>query len=529
MSLHLTAPPSERTVCRNPATGEVLGHSPLTPVAELKQIIATARTSQKSWARLTVKQRVKHMLLVRDYISQNYEEIADVIAQDNGKTRVDALSAEVMTAVMSVDYYAKRAQKFLKARHLGPGNIMLANKISKIVRVPYGVIGIISPWNYPFAIPFSEVVMGLLAGNAVILKTATQTQMVGLKLEECFKAAQLPKGIFTHVNIPGRLAGSAFLKNGIDKLLFTGSVAVGKQLMKEASETLTPLVLELGGNDAMLVCEDADLYRAASGAVWAGLSNCGQSCGGVERIYVHEKVYESFLKYLKTKVETLRVGIDLDFNVDLGVMTTARQVQTVKRHLEEALSKGAVVYARSAQPPGDGSGHILPAYVLTDVHHDMLVMRAETFGPLLGVMKVKNMDEAVALANDSDLGLSGSVWSKNRKYAEKLGRRIMAGVITINDHLVSHGLAETPWGGFKASGIGRTHGAIGFDEMTQPQVIVHDVLPFARQNMWWHPHGKNIFRGLSGVVDCLYGRSVSERIKGLWHLLKIVPRYFTTR
>ncbi len=529
MSLHQTAPSPERTVCRSPASGEILGHASLTPVAELEQIIAAARISQKSWSNLPVKQRVKHLLRVRDYISQNAEKIAEVIAKDNGKTRVDALSTEVLPAVMSVDYYAKRAQKFLKDRQIVPGNIMLANKISKIVRVPYGVIGVISPWNYPFAIPFSEVVMGLLAGNAVVLKVATETQMVGHKLEECFKAAKLPDGIFSHVNIPGRLAGSAFLKSNIDKIFFTGSVAVGKQLMKEASDTLTPLVLELGGNDAMLVCEDADLHRAACGAVWAGLSNCGQSCGGVERIYVHTKVYESFLNCLKTKVEALRVGIDLDFNVDLGVMTTERQVQTVKRHLEEALSKGAVVYARSAQPPGDGSGHSLPAYVLTDVHHDMLVMREETFGPLLGVMKVKDMDEAVALANDSDLGLTGSVWSENRKYAEKLGRRIMAGVITINDHLMSQGLAETPWGGFKTSGIGRTHGAIGFDEMTQPQVIVHDVLPFARQNMWWHPHGKNIFQGLSGVVNCLYSRSVSKRLKGLWHLLKIVPRYFTTR
>ncbi len=529
MRLHTTVPSPERTVCRSPASGKILGHSSQTPVAELKQIIATARTSQKSWANLPVKQRVKHLLRVRDYISQNAEEIAEVISQDNGKTRVDALSTEVLSAVMSVDYYAKRAQKFLKDRHVMPGNIMLANKISKIIRIPYGVIGIISPWNYPFAIPFSEVVMALLAGNAVILKTATETQMVGLKLEECFKAAQLPKGVFTYANIPGRLAGSAFLKNGVDKLLFTGSVAVGKQLMKEASETLTPLVLELGGNDAMLVCEDADLHRAASGAVWAGLSNCGQSCGGVERIYVHEKVYEAFLKRLKTHVESLRVGIDLDFNVDLGVMTTERQVQAVKRHLEDALSKGAEIYARSVQPVDDGSGHILPAYVLTDVHHDMRVMREETFGPVLGVMKVKDMDEAVALANDSDLGLTGSVWSKNRKYAEKLGRRIMAGVITINDHLMSQGLAETPWGGFKNSGIGRTHGAIGFDEMTQPQVIIHDILPFARRNMWWHPHDEKLFRGLSGGGDCLYGRSVSERIKGLWHLLKIVPRYFTTR
>lgn len=524
-----SVPSREHTVCRNPATGEILGHSPLTPVDELKKIIEKARIVQKSWARLTIGGRVRYMYRVRDYIAQNAEEIAEVISRDNGKTRVDALSAEVLPAVMGVNYYAKQAKKLLKDRHITPGNLLMSNKLSKILRVPYGVIGVISPWNYPFSIPFSEVVMGLLAGNAVILKVATETQMVGRKLEECFSAAGLPEGIFTYVNIPGRLAGSAFLKSGIDKLFFTGSVTVGKQLMCEAGETLTPLVLELGGNDAMLVCEEADLHRAASGAVWGGLSNCGQSCGGVERIYVHEKVYDPFLALLKKKVEALRIGHDKDFNVDLGVITTQRQVATVKRHLEDALAKGAVAFARSSQHEGNGSGHILPAYVLTDVHHDMLVMREETFGPILGVMKVKDMDEAVALANDSDLGLSGSVWSKNRKYAEKLARQIQAGVVMINDHLMSHGLAETPWGGFKLSGLGRTHGAIGFDEMTQSQVIVNDIMPFVRQNMWWHPHGKKIFQGLSGLIKFRYGKSFPRRLQGLWSLLKIVPRYFMTQ
>lgn len=371
--------------------------------------------------------------------------------------------------------------------------------------------------------------MALLAGNAVVLKTASETQMVGRELEECFLAAELPEGIFSYVNIPGRLAGTAFLKNGIAKLFFTGSVAVGKQLMSEASDTLTPLVLELGGNDAMLVCEDADLYRATSGAVWAGLQNSGQSCGGVERLYVHERVYDSFLKLIKKKVEALRVGQDVDFNVDLGVMTTQRQVSTVNHHLEDALSKGAVMYARSSQPEGENSGNMLPAVVLTEVTHEMLLMREETFGPILGVMKVRNMEEAVALANDSNLGLTGSVWSKDRRQAEKLARQIQAGVVMINDHLMSHGLAETPWGGTKQSGIGRTHGAIGFDEMTQPQVIVHDILPLARQNIWWHPHGKKVYDGLMGAVRFLYGHSIWLRAKGLYHLLKIVPRYFSTR
>jgi succinate-semialdehyde dehydrogenase/glutarate-semialdehyde dehydrogenase len=519
--------PIDQTVCRNPATGEVLGYSPLSTVDELNLIVDEARIAQESWAELPVKERVTYMIRVRDYLAQNAEDIAEIISMDNGKTRVDALSAEVLPAVMAVDYYVKRTRKFLNDRRLLPRNLLLLNKLSKIIRKPYGVIGIISPWNYPFAIPFSEIVMGLLAGNAVVLKTATETQMVGRKLAECFAAAELPEGIFAYVNLPGRVAGNAFLESGIDKLFFTGSVSVGKQLMAKAAETLTPLVLELGGNDAMLVCEDADLHRAASGAVWAGLSNSGQSCAGVERIYVHEEVYDSFLKLLKEKVEALRMGYDADFNVDVGLMTTERQVKTVKEHLEDALAKGAVVYARSKPSEGDVSGNVLPAVVLTEVTKDMLVIQEETFGPILAVTKVRNMGEAIILANDSDYGLTGSVWSRNRRKALRLARRIQAGAVTINDHLMSHGLAETPWGGFKHSGIGRTHGAVGFDEMTQPQVIVNDILPFVRRNMWWYPHSKSVFRGLSGAIKFLYGRSMIERFRGLYHLAKIVPRSFS--
>ena len=529
MSEHQPDQAREQTVCRNPATGEILGYSPLTDLQELEQIISRAKIAQMSWSKLEVEERRRYMLRIRDYLVQHAEKISEVISKDNGKTRVDALTTEVLPAAMAVNYYTKYAKKFLKTRYICPGNIMLLNKLSKVVRMPYGVIGVISPWNYPFSIPFSDVVMALLAGNAVVVKTASETQLVGRILEECFLAAELPQGIFSYVNIPGRLAGSAFLKSGIDKLFFTGSVAVGKQLMAEASETLTPLVLELGGNDAMLVCEDADLFRATSGTVWAGFQNSGQSCGGVERVYVHEKVYDEFLQLLKKKVEVLRVGFDEDFEVDIGVMTTERQVSVVKKHLEDALAKGAVLYARAAEPESKGSSTIFPAMVLTEVNHEMLIMKEETFGPLVGVMKVRDMAEAVALANDSYLGLTASVWSRNRRQAETLARQIQAGVVTINDHLVSHGLAETPWGGVKQSGIGRSHGGLGFDEMTQPQVIVHDILPLARQNIWWHPHSAKIFRGLVGAVTFLYGKSIRQRTEGLYHLLKILPRYFSTR
>ncbi len=515
----------EATQCVNPATGEVIGASRLQTREELRRIIAEARAVQPAWAALSPRTRAKALLPVREFIVGRADELAATISRDNGKTRVDALATEVLPAAIALTYYAKEAAGFLAPRSLRPATWLLANKRSHVVRVPYGVIGIISPWNYPFSIPFSEVVMALLAGNAVVLKTATETQMVGRALEECLCAARLPKGLFAYVNMPGRLAGEAFLEEGVNKLFFTGSTAVGKSLMVKASERLTPLSLELGGNDAMLVCEDADAERAAAGALWAGMQNAGQSCGGVERIYVHERIYEAFIGSLKRRVEGLRVGPDADFAVDMGAMTTQRQVETVRRHVEDALAKGARLYASSASPEG-GPGLFLPAMVLTEVTHDMLVMREETFGPVVGVMKVANMDEAVSLANDSNLGLTASVWSRSRRRAEALARRIEAGAVTVNDHLMSHGLPETPWGGFKESSLGRTHGRIGFDEMTQPQVIIHDVLPGLRRDLWWHPHGEEVYAALRSLLDLLYGGGWVRRLRALPALLRTFPRMF---
>jgi len=288
----------EQTTCVNPATGEVIGYSPVDGPEAVREAVRKAREAQAGWAAVPVAERAAAIRRIRDYLAENADDLAATISRDNGKTRVDALATEVLPAIMAADYYASHAEEFLADRTIKPGNLLLANKISKIVRVPYGVVAVISPWNYPFAIPFSEVVMGLLAGNAVLLKAASQTQLVGRALERAVGVACLPDGVFTYLNLPGRLAGDAILEAGVDKLFFTGSVAVGKQLMKKAADTLTPLVLELGGNDAMLVCDDADLDRAAAGATWAGMQNAGQSCGGVERIYVHRAVYQAFLDKL---------------------------------------------------------------------------------------------------------------------------------------------------------------------------------------------------------------------------------------
>lgn len=504
----------------NPATGKVLGRSPLDDAQAVVEAVQRARAAQRRWAALSPRERGRRLRPVVGRLLREADGLAQAIHEDNGKTRVDALATEVFPALLALRYYIRKAPRFLAPSRPGPSTPLLAYKRSTVLRVPWGVVGIVSPWNYPFSIPFSEVVCALLAGNGVVLKTASETQLVGRRLFACFEAADLPEGLFAFVNLPGREAGPAFLAAGVDKLFFTGSTSVGKELMALAARSLTPLCLELGGNDPMLVCEDADLDRAATGAVWAGFQNCGQSCGGVERIYVHERVYEPFLERLAARVEALAVGPEP--GDQLGAMTTARQLQTVREHVEEALARGARVAARSPAPEG-GSGFFHPAVVLTGVDHTMRVMREETFGPVVGVMKVRDMEEAVALANDSTYGLTASVWSRNRRRARALALRLQAGVVTVNDHLMSHGLPETPWGGFKESGLGRTHGAEGFAEMTQPQVLVDDLLSFLPRAPWWHPHDEARYGGLRALLFLLAG-GPWEKVRALAPVLRLFTR-----
>jgi succinate-semialdehyde dehydrogenase/glutarate-semialdehyde dehydrogenase len=510
----------------NPVTREKMGETPVHTREDFLQMLAKARAVQPQWAALPVKERARYIIKIRSDLEAHSNRLAEIIARDTGKLRIDALTTEILPAAIAVHYNCKHAKRFLKEQKLKGSSRLLFNKRSRLIRVPYGVIGIISPWNYPFAIPFYQVIQALLAGNAVILKAATETQMVTKALQEVIDSARLPEHLFNWVNMPGPLAGKLFLEGGVDKLCFIGSVEVGKWLMAKAAETLTPLNLELGGNDAMIICEDADLYRAAGGAVWAGLANAGQSCGSVERIYVHERVYRSFIDILKSRIEHLRVGYDQDFNLDMGAMTTEKQFNKVTEHIHDALKKGAHILIQAKMPEDPKLHNLMPATVLIDVNHDMDVMRHETFGPVLGVMKVKDMEQAVELANDSYLGLTVSVWSKNHKKAMRIGRKVKAGTITINDHLMSHGLPETSWGGFKQSGIGRSHGRLGMEEMTQPQTIVNDIMPFVRKNLWWQPYSQQIYEGVRSMITALYGKKIFSRFRAFHKLMKIFPRIF---
>ena len=388
------------------------------------ELIRTARGAQENWAALSYGERARRLKGLGRYLAAGTDSLAGLIHRDNGKLALDALATEILPAVMAVAYYIKQGKRFLRSRPIRSGNILMFNKKSRIIYKPYGVVGIISPWNYPFAIPFSEALMALLAGNAVILKVASDTLEVGRALAAVFAAVELPQGLFTYVEMPGREAGPAFIQGGVDKLFFTGSTEVGRELLALAAPRLLPLVLELGGADAAIIRADADLDRAAAGILWSGFSNAGQSCGGAQRILVHQDVYQPFLEKLCALVRGLRVGED--FNCDMGPMTSLRQKRAVARAVAECLAQGAVIAAKSSGNLEDNS-LFAPALVLTEVKADMPVMTGEIFGPVTAVLPVADDQEALRIANSSSYGLSGSVWSRNSRQAQSLARRINTG------------------------------------------------------------------------------------------------------
>lgn len=530
-------------ISRNPYTQEELGRFQLNTKEEVFEIIRKAKKAQKNWVRVPIREKIKKIKKIIAYIVANVDIISEEISKENGKVKIDALATEVLPVTMAIDYYCKNAKKFLKDEKIKSGNILLFNKKSRILKVPYGVIGIISPWNYPFSIPFSEIIKALLAGNSVVLKTASNSLLVGERIKKCINAADLPEGVFNYIVVRGSDAGDYLIDGGVNKIFFTGSVKVGQYLMEKASKRLLPLSLELGGNDPMIVLNDANIERAAWGAIWAGFQNSGQSCGGIERIYVQERIYDKFLNELKSRLKKLKIGPDIDFNSDIGGMTTKQQLETVKEHVDDALKKGAKIYYQkeivslnlknkktkennSEYNQRNQYNNIFPPTILINVNHDMKLMKDETFGPVVGVMKFKTIEEAVEFANDSYLGLTASIWTRNKKLAFRIAHQIEAGVITINDHLMSHGLAETPWGGFKMSGIGKTHGKMGFEEMVQHKVVVNDILSFAKKDLWWHPFNKKMYEGLKSAMFALYEKRLFRKIKAWINVGKIFFRVF---
>ena len=453
----------------NPATGAVVGTVDLMDVDDVRLAVEAARTAGASFARLSLHDRARHIRAIRQGIVDRGEALATTIAAETGKPIADAW-LEVFSACALLTYVASAAPKVLRARSAPTWPVV--TKQARIHYAPYGVIGVISPWNYPLVVPMQAIASALGAGNAIVLKPSELTSLTGVLIGEAVAAAGRD---LVHVVTGDGSVGEAVVRSGVEKVSFTGSPLTGRRIMAAAADTLTPVVMELGGKDPMIVCEDADVVRAAKAAVTGAFSNAGQTCIAVERALVAEPVYERFLDEVVAATRRLRQGPEPDAHV--GAITRPAQIEVIEARLADAVTRGARVLT-GGRRRDDLPGSFFPPTVVADVTPTMELVREETFGPVLPVMKVASAEEAVRIANDCDYGLNASVFSRNRAAAGALAQQLVAGGVNINDALLGAAIPSVPFGGEKWSGFGRVHGPEGLREFSRVKAVVEDRFPF---------------------------------------------------
>jgi succinate-semialdehyde dehydrogenase/glutarate-semialdehyde dehydrogenase len=498
MSTQTFSPTETREIISyDPSSGEELGRAPLMEAVDVQAAVSRARTAQPAWAALSYSQRGKYILQARELVLGQLDQISTLVSRETGKPVPEAMSMEVVPTLDLMHYFAHKTETMLKTQRIGIDQYGLMGRSSRIVYKPLGVIGVISPWNFPWATPLDEIVLALMAGNAVVVKPSELTPLTALKIGEVFRDAKLPSGLLEVVTGAGS-TGAALVESGVDKILFTGSVATGRRVAETAASLLTPVVLELGGKDPMIVLDDAKLENAARAAVWGAFCNSGQACASIERCYVHESVAAKFIELVVKETGALKQGQTTTDEVDVGAMTNERQLNIVEAHIRDAINLGARVLT-GGHRPDEKRGWFHQPTVMVDVDHSMQVMRDETFGPVLPIMTFKSDDEAVALANDSIYGLTACVFTSNLERGRKMAERIEAGTVMVNEVVYTHALGQTPWGGVKQSGYGRTHGRLGLLELVTPQHIHVNKLP-GFPDVWWFRYTRDaaeLFRGLA--------------------------------
>jgi len=471
----------------SPTTGKFIINVPMLSKAEVDDEILKVKSAQKRWGDVPLRRRAQILIRFRKNLVRRMDEFIEIIRLESGKTEMDAI-VEVFIAANHLNYVAKKGRRYLREEHRPTG----AMKIKKayVAYLPFGVVGIISPWNYPLILTVVPVAHALIAGNGAVLKPSEHTPRTAELLREVAIDSGVDEDLFRIVN-GGAAAGSAVVESkNTDMICFTGSTDVGKIIVKQCADRMKPFILELGGKDAMIVCRDADLERAANGALWGSLHNSGQTCISVERIYVEEPVYDKFLNLLLGKIKDIRQGEDKD----IGALVVPEQIEKIEDQVGDAVKKGAKVLYGGKRVERDGN--FFQPTLITDVDHSMKIMTEESFGPVAVVMKVKDIDEAVELANDSIYGLSSSVWSRNKRKGRKIAKRIQAGSACVNDVNVNYEISSLPYGGCKQSGIGKVHGKEGIRAFARQQAVAADRLNMKRE-LWWYPYSKrmtNLFK-----------------------------------
>jgi acyl-CoA reductase-like NAD-dependent aldehyde dehydrogenase len=498
--------PTAKTVeVHNPATGELIATVAALGPEDVAAAVDRARIAQPAWAALGFDGRGRILRRMQRWTLDNADRIIDTIVQENGKTYEDAQLAELSYAASAFGFWAKNAPKYLadeKIRSVSP--FVLGRKLA-VRYAPIGVVGVIGPWNYPLTNSFGDCIPALAAGNSVVLKPATLTPMTSLLMREGLLECGLPEDVFQVAVGEGSAIGNALI-DAVDFIMFTGSTEVGRKVMTRAGETLTPVAMELGGKDPMIVLSDANLERAANAAVHYSMQNGGQTCISVERVYVEEPVYDEFVAKVTEKMSALRHGVPGGpASTDVGAMTSASQADLVEEHVNDAVAKGARAVVGGKR--GAGDGQFFEPTLLLDVDHQMECMTDETFGPTLPVMRVADAEQAIQLANDSPYGLQASVWTKDTETGERIARRLESGVVCVNDAQLNYVALELPMGGWKDSGVGSRHGPDGIRKYTKRQSLLVTRFALTDKDIHMLPYDRaSVTRLLGRAFRMLWGR-----------------------
>ena len=511
-------------VTRNPATLEVNDRIPEADPAAVEAAVADAAAAQPAWADRPVEERLGVLEQFQERVLERKEAVAETVTAEVGKPAGEAVSAEVAPALSAVEFLSERGEDLL-AEEVELGALEAVGE-STVYREPVGVVGMITPWNYPFGIPASEIAPTLFAGNAVVLKPAEETTLTAFLLRDLLEEAGLPADLVQVVPGRGEVTGQALAESGVDHLSFTGSTAVGEHLREVTAGTDTSVCLECGGSDPAIVMPDANLDLTADGILWARFANAGQSCAAVKRVYAHEAVEPRLRRLLVERVEDLRVGASGDEGpVEVGPLVSAEAVDRLHDQVERSVEMGAEVL--TGGHPVDREGHFYAPTVLTGVTDDMPVVREETFGPVLPVMAYTDIDDAVERANDTRYGLTGSVWTTDTERGEAVARRVEAGTVTVNDHLYTFSLHATPWGGYKDTGGDRSHGRWGVESVTRAKHIHvaagETGLRAGRfSDLWWFPYDEDTAELLGKTMDLMYGSTVTDRLSSVPSVLRAI-------
>jgi acyl-CoA reductase-like NAD-dependent aldehyde dehydrogenase len=492
----------------NPATGGLIKSIPVASPEIVAATVARVRANQPEWEAMGIEGRYHWLGKLRDWLLDNEERVLDTMQAETGKVRADAGNEPGYLADL-INFYGSRAASFIGEESVRPHSPLLAAKKLRIQYRPYPVVGIISPWNFPLILSLGDAIPALQAGCAVVVKPSEFTPLGLTEVIEAWKHEIGGPDVFDCVHGVGETGGA--LVDEVDFIQFTGSDRTGRKVMARAAETLTPVSLELGGKDPMIVLADADIDRAANAAAWGGMMNSGQICLSVERIYVEEPVYDEFVNKLTAEVGRLRQGADDGANPkDVGAMTSPNQTAIVEDHVRDAIAAGA--RALTGGNRVEGPGDYFEPTVLVDVDHSMKVMRDETFGPVVGVMKARDAEEALQLANDSRYGLGASVFGEKER-AEQLARRVECGAVNVNDVLINYFAMDVPMGGWKQSGIGFRHGEPGIKKYCRSESLV--ITRFGgKREPTWYPYTKTR-RRLLDPISRFFGARDWRRKLGL--------------